>query len=112
MKLGEIWLVNFPFTDGSSTKLRPVLLVSADAFNTGGDVVVVPISSQVFANDPYAYQLDDTMPAFRLTGLKTASSVKWTKPVTLASRIFQRRLGQLSGKPLDDVRALLRSLFS
>lgn len=43
MRLGELWLVNFPFTDGSSTKLRPVLLVSSDKFNVGGDVVVVPI---------------------------------------------------------------------
>ncbi|MGH7140531.1 MAG: type II toxin-antitoxin system PemK/MazF family toxin, partial [Pirellulales bacterium] len=58
MRLGEIWLVNFPFTDGSSTKLRPVLLVSADKFNVDGDAVVLPISSQVFAGDPFAYQLD------------------------------------------------------
>lgn len=112
MKLGEIWLVNFPFTDGSSAKLRPVLLVSADKFSTDGDVVVVPISSQVFAGDPYSYHLDQTLHAFRSTGLKTASSVKWTKPVTLASKIFQRRLGHLSGKPLDEIRELLRSVFT
>lgn len=112
MKLGEIWLVNFPFTDGSGTKLRPVLVVSANRFSVGGDVVVIPISSQVFAGDPFVYQLDSTMPAFRLTGLKTASSVKWTKPVTLAGSIFQRRLGFLSGRPLDDIRGSLRSVFS
>ena len=112
MKLGEIWLVNFPFTDGSSTKLRPVLLVSSDKFSAGGDVVVVPISSQVIAGDPFAYQIEEVLPAFRLTGLKTASSVKWAKPVTLASRIFQRRLGHLPGKPLDDIRALVRSVFA
>jgi hypothetical protein len=44
--------------------------------------------------------------------LKTASSVKWTKPVTLASNVFQRRLGHLSGKPLDEIRDLVRSVFS
>ncbi|HQU43206.1 MAG TPA: type II toxin-antitoxin system PemK/MazF family toxin [Pirellulales bacterium] len=112
MRLGEIWLVNFPFTDGSSTKLRPVLSVSSDKFNVGGDAVVVPISSQVYAGDPFAYLLDPAMPAFRLAGLKTASSVKWTKPVTLAAKVFQRRLGHLSGKPLDEIRDLLRSVFS
>ena len=104
--------MNFPFTDGSSTKLRPVLLVSADKFNVDGDVVVVPISSQMFASDPFAYQLDQTIPAFRLTGLKTASSVKRTKPVTFASKIFQRRLGHLPGKPLDEIRELVRSVFT
>lgn len=112
MRLGEIWLVNFPFTDGSSTKLRPVLLVSSDKFNVGGDVVVVPISSQVYASDPFAYLLDPAMPAFRLTGLKAASSVKWTKPVTLSAKVFQRRLGHLPGKPLDEIRDLLKLLFS
>jgi hypothetical protein len=39
-------------------------------------------------------------------------SIKWTKPVTLATKVFQRRLGYLSGKPLDDIRDLLRSVFS
>ena len=112
MKLGEIWLVNFPFTDGSSAKLRPVLAVSLDKFNVGGDIVVVPISSQVYVGDPFAYPLDPAMPAFRLTGLKTASSVKWTKPVTLATKVFQRRLGHLPGKPIDEIRHLLRSIFS
>ncbi|HET6878700.1 MAG TPA: type II toxin-antitoxin system PemK/MazF family toxin [Pirellulales bacterium] len=112
MTLAEIWLVNFPFTDRSSTKLRPVLLVSADKFNVDGDIVVLPISSQVFAGDPFSYVLDQALPAFRLTGLKAPSSVKWTKPVTLAGRIFQRRLGHLSGKPLDEIRELLRSVFT
>lgn len=54
MKFGEIWLVNFPFSDGITTKLRLVLSVSPDKFNVGGDVVVVPISSlrSVFS-EPY-----------------------------------------------------------
>lgn len=112
MRVGEIWLVNFPFTDGTSSKLRPVLLVSSDRFLAGGDVVVVPISSQIYAGDPFAYVLEPAMPVFRLTGLKTASSVRWTKPVTLAAKIFQRRLGHLPGKPLDEIRDLVRSVFS
>lgn len=112
MRVGEIWLVDFPFTDGSGGKLRPVLLVSADKFNVGGDVVVVPVSSQVYSGDPYAYPLDPAMPAFRLSGLKTVSSAKWTKPVTLAAKIFRRRLGHLTGKPLDEIRDLVRSVFS
>jgi len=73
MKPGEIWLVNFPFTDGSSTKLRPVLVVSADKFSVDGDTVVVPISSQVFAGDPFAYQLTPTIPAFRLRPLPASN---------------------------------------
>ena len=41
MNQGDICLVTFPFTDGTGAKLRPVLVVSTDAFNDGADIVVV-----------------------------------------------------------------------
>jgi len=31
---------------------------------------------------------------------------------TLAAKVFQRRLGHLSGKPFDEIRDLLRSVFT
>jgi mRNA interferase MazF len=45
---GEIWLVPVPFTDLSSSKLRPALVISGDHINrTGWDVVVVAITSNL-----------------------------------------------------------------
>ncbi|MGH7968337.1 MAG: type II toxin-antitoxin system PemK/MazF family toxin, partial [Limisphaerales bacterium] len=47
-KRGEVVLVPFPFTNLSSTKQRPALVVSADAFNAvRDDVLVAAITSQV-----------------------------------------------------------------
>ena len=44
---GDIVLVPFPFTDLSSTKKRPALVVSPDTFNEHAqDVVLVAITSQ------------------------------------------------------------------
>ena len=44
---GDIVLVPFPFTDLSSTKKRPALVVSPDKFNEHAqDVVLVAITSQ------------------------------------------------------------------
>jgi|SRR5579862_2755256 len=44
---GDIVLVSFPFTDLSSSKRRPALVVSPDAFNRAmQDVVLAAITSQ------------------------------------------------------------------
>ena len=50
-KRGDIIPVPFPFTDLSSAKQRPALVVSSDALNAAGDdVLVAAITSQIAAN--------------------------------------------------------------
>ena len=47
-KRGDIVLVPFPFTDLSSSKRRPALVISPDDFNTRmQDLVVAAITSQM-----------------------------------------------------------------
>ena len=46
MKQGTIVLTPFPFTDLSTTKRRPAIVISKDNEQTG-DVVVAYISSQI-----------------------------------------------------------------
>lgn len=112
MRSSEILLVDFPFSDSTGTKLRPAVVVSSDHFHAGDDVVILPISSRAATGDQFTYLLDPSSPDFRLTGLKPPSSIKWTKPVTVSRKLVRRRLGRLSKKPFDEVRELLRSVFS
>ena len=79
MKCGSVCLTQFPFTDGTSAKVRPVLVVSKDEFNTGDDVVVVPISSKPLQDDQYSVFIDSSSPCFPATGLQISSVVKYTK---------------------------------
>lgn len=45
---GEVVLVAFPFTDLTTAKMRPALVVSSDAFNSRSlDVIVAAITSQI-----------------------------------------------------------------
>ena len=111
MKRGDLCLVQFPFTDASATKVRPVLVVSADSFNQGDDLVVLPLSSRPDANDPYCHHILNTEDFFSNTGLRCSSSVKWTKPVTLSKCVFQRRLGCLPGPAMQKILCKVRSLF-
>ena len=111
MKCGDVLLVNFPFTDASGSKLRPVLVVSIDAFNQGEDLVLVPISSVPDPGNPHVFSVQKTDPFFAGTGLRASSCVKWTKPFTISRRVVSRRLGALPSQQLSDVQAKLRSLF-
>jgi mRNA interferase MazF len=112
MKCGDIVLANYPFTDTSGSKLRPVLIVSADRFNTGDDLVVVPISSVPAADDPYVFAIRDTDSFFSQSGLKRSSCVKWTKPLPLSRAIIHRRLGSLPREQIAVIHERIRSLFS
>src|SRR6266481_4693678 len=59
-KRGDIVLVPFPFTDLSSSKRRPALVVSPDWFNSSNqDLVLVAITSQI-GDDPRSVLLDET----------------------------------------------------
>jgi mRNA interferase MazF len=112
MKCGDICLVQFPFTDGTAAKLRPVVVISSDGFNDGEDVVVLPISSSVQVADALSVLIQKSSPHFRQSGLKYPSNVKCTKPLTISKRLLLRKLGVLAPGLLDEVRAILAKLFS
>ncbi|MYA63196.1 MAG: type II toxin-antitoxin system PemK/MazF family toxin [Gemmatimonadetes bacterium] len=54
---GDTVLVSFPFTDLSSSKRRPALVLSPDSFNAAGeDLVLAAVTSQI-TDDPNAVPL-------------------------------------------------------
>jgi mRNA interferase MazF len=112
MKCGDVALVDYPFTDATGSKVRPVLVVSADAINARGDYIVVPISSTPPADDPHVFAIRDTDPFFGQTGLKRSSCVKWTKPLPVSRAVIQRRIGSLPAELVAQIQARIRSLFS
>ena len=103
---GDVVLVRFPFTDLSSSKLRPALVLNTPRFQSRhGDVVVLALTSQP--------QRDE---ALRLAEWRSAGLPKpsWLKPVigTLAATLVHRRLGRLSAKDDGAVRSTLGQLIS
>ena len=95
LKRGDIVLVPFPFTDLSSTKVRPAVIVSTDPQET--DVTVAFISSAVpDAEGPFDKVLGEESPDFPKTGLKRSSVFRMSKLVTLERTTILRRLGRTS----------------
>jgi len=112
MNRGSTCLVEYPFSDGTGAKVRPVLVVSNDDFNRGADVVVVPISSRPNQADPYSVFIDENSSVFQGTGLRRSSSVKWSKPFTLDKSLLIRRLGALDERLAQRVSDAIVTLFA
>jgi mRNA interferase MazF len=50
-KFGDVILVPFPFTDQSTSKKRPAIVISSDNYNQNKpDIILIAVTSQVNAN--------------------------------------------------------------
>ena len=105
-------LLPFPFTDLTTTKQRPAVVVSNESFNTRQrDVVVLAMTSQIPAVlNPEDYRLspDD----LRAAGLPKPSIVKCGKLLTIDRRLIRKTLGRLSPPTLESLRQRLVAFLS
>ncbi len=102
-KTGDVVLVRFPFTDLTSEKRRPVLVVSPLEFSMRhDDIVVVPLTGRT---QGHGLRLDK----WREAGLVKPTWLK-TLIATVAESLVEKRLGRL--RPEDDgkVKLLLSML--
>ena len=108
MDCKKIVLTRFPFTDLTSTKRRPaVVLTKRKSHST--DVIVAFISS-VLPAYPEAtdFIFEDTHPDFGTSGLKHSSVFKMDKIATLDSGIFVGELGEVSDAVFEQLKNCLR----
>jgi len=107
---GDVVLVPFPFSDLSTTKRRPAVVLWAHPARE--DFLLAFISSQRLRADEVGdVRLLPTHPEFSLTGLAAPSKIRTTKLVTLSGTLLTRwlgRLGPLLTAELD--RALVTAL--
>jgi mRNA interferase MazF len=111
-KHGDVVLVPFPFTDLSTAKQRPALVVSADWFNEiRRDRVLVAITSQIPAtleDDQYLLSRADIADA----GLPKPSRVKLGKIFTVEQGLIRKTLGALSKPTMKAISQALARVLS
>jgi len=80
MKRGDIVLIRWPFSDLSSDKVRPALIISSDKYTyRSEDAVFLFISSKTQNPQLTDLVFDQTDPEFYKSGLKKSSLIKTTK---------------------------------
>ena len=83
---GEVWIADIPFTSGTASKLRPVLVLWTDA----ADVVVAAITSA-----PSRSRTDVVLQNWPAAGLRVASTVRLSRLDCLEQKLLRRRLGRV-----------------
>ena len=108
-KQREIVLVPFPYSDLSSLKRRPVLIVSNNTYNNKfPDVLVCVITSNLYKDD-YSVTLDDT--DLEVGILPEKSVIKCHKLFAIEQSQILKRFSVLSEKKFEEVRNLINKLI-
>jgi mRNA interferase MazF len=101
----EIWLVRFPFSDLTDTKVRLALVLAKHK----QDIIILGIFSKVPTGtlSQNWVLMPDTHPDFSPTGLKKTSVIRADKIATVHQSIFQKQLGILPSDLVAQVETAL-----
>ncbi len=105
-KSGAVVLVRFPFTDLSSAKKRPAVIISPDSYsNRYEDVVIIPLTSVNQNDDPLYVSCWEESNLVKPT---------WVKPLlaTISISLIDRELGRLHKKDVSCIHNALQKMLS
>lgn len=102
----EIWLVRFPFSDLTATKLRPALILSVHR----EEFIILGIFSKVPTDDLSEnwVLMSETHTDFTKTGLKKTSLIRADKIATVHNSVFHKRIGLLPSDLFNQVEVALK----
>ena len=106
---GDIVLIPIPFTDLSSQKRRPVIVISNDAYHKAtADMVVVAMTSNPA---PVPYNVSLTAADLSQGSLNHPGTVRVDKIYTLSQGLIVRTFGRVNTATLNRIRKRLRELL-
>ncbi|MDZ7719825.1 MAG: type II toxin-antitoxin system PemK/MazF family toxin [Balneolaceae bacterium] len=103
MNKGDIVLVPFPFTDLSSKKRRPALVLLSGNL----DVVLAFITTKLFYEEESSIVIDSSDE----TGLKKQSLIRLDKLVTLDKELVIGKLGEITDSKLSELNQKMIQLY-
>lgn len=103
---GDVVLLPFPFRDKALAQVRPAVVISGDAYNQRGDVIVAAITT-------HAARTPSDVPLSRWRAARlVAPSVVRMQLATVASARILYRPGRLSPSDLQRVGQSLRQVLA
>ena len=105
----ELFLVPFPFSDGSGKKVRPVLVLSKNEFNNQSqDVIVCAITSNLHKEH---YSLQISQKDLEEGTLHKTSTIKIENILKVDKTLLLKKIGKIKDTTFTQTREKLYSLF-
>ena len=102
LKFGDIVLLKFPFTDGTTHKRRPALIINDFG---DGDIIVCRITSQIYKSRNDIYIND-----WQESGLKLPSVIRVHKIATLEKNLVEKTMGRINDSIRKDIQDIIKRL--
>lgn len=106
---GDVVVVPFPYTDLSTAKVRPALVISTVEFNRGGPDMIVCAMTSNLAHAPASLVV--TPEAMESGRLPAASRVRVGKVALLQKSLVRHRVGQVRPEVFRQVMREFETLF-
>ncbi len=105
----DILLIPIPFTDLTSSKKRPVLVLSNDDYNSKtDDIIVAAITSNIISKD---YRIFVTNNDLLEENSKADSCIRADKIYTLAQNIVIKKFGEVNDDVMNEVKNKINELI-
>jgi mRNA interferase MazF len=111
MKRGDVVLLDYPYTDGSSSKVRPALIVQNDRDNQRlNNTIVALVTKNVSRiHQPTQFLIDIATPDGQQSGLNHDSAVACSNLFTVAQSMVRRVIGNLPASVMAQIDIRLKN---
>ena len=111
---GDVVLVDFPFTGGGNSKVRPAVVVQCDQDNQRlTNTIVAMVTSRISrADEPTQLLVRSNTDEGRQMGLLMDSAVNCSNVFTIERRKILRLLGTIPSSRLPDLERCLRTALA
>ena len=101
MKQGDIVIINFPFTNLESSKVRPALIVSNKSFNNKKNILLLAISTQKWNKDFAVALSQGDLSEWELN---KDSFIRMHNILSLEKRLIIKKVAKIKESKLDAVK--------
>jgi len=106
---GEIVLVDYPFSDGTGSKVRPALVVQTDTLNRRiDDTILAAVSRSTHRASPTQLFIDITTPDGKESGLRQNSMIQCENLLTYDQHRIIATIGRLTSPLMQQIGDCLR----
>ncbi|MFA7685354.1 MAG: type II toxin-antitoxin system PemK/MazF family toxin [Candidatus Gracilibacteria bacterium] len=107
MNQGDIVIADYPFSSLKQSKIRPAIVVSNGKFNTGEDLILVPVTTVGEGLHRSKISTDDLEEGY----LTRESYIHYSNLFTMEKRLIMQKVASLKTPALSQLIADVRANF-